>query len=442
VHGRRFFPPQRQIIKKIVMILLVFILVSSLLCSCVAEVPSKKTFVAIAERSRSQNSDSHVFMESIPHHRNRDIQKIKRMTSDVIHEVIFAIHQRNMAELTKILEDVSDPASENYGRHMTNEEVVSLTSNPEGRDAVVTHLISSGAVIVSETLNGEFVTANAPISVWERLFNTEFFLFHQLKSDSTTKEVVRAESYSLPISLQHYVDGVYNTIQMPLPHPDNLMSRKPFRIEMSPGSYYYNTMNPQKIRDYYNVSDAKGSINSTQALFSSRFYFSPSDLSQFQHQWGLPSQPVANFVGEHVSDSICAADTSMCEEPNLDVEYIMASSPYSPTTFWDVPLSQGWADWLLLVANTPDPPLVFSISYASYEEEVSTFEKNAFNTAAIKLSVRGVTLVASSGDDGAVAIRNCKYTPLFPASNPYVTAVGGTMVSQSSTIQSDEISFV
>ena len=43
----------------------------------------------------------------------------------------------------------------------------------------------------------------------------------------------------------------------------------------------------------------------------------------------------------------------------------------------------------------------------------------------------GVTVLASSGDDGVSgAFRGpsgCGYYPYFPATNPYVTAVGGTM---------------
>jgi subtilase family serine protease len=48
--------------------------------------------------------------------------------------------------------------------------------------------------------------------------------------------------------------------------------------------------------------------------------------------------------------------------------------------------------------------------------------------------VRGVTILASSGDDGAVSTSAagnplaCGYNPSFPATSPYVTAVGGTMV--------------
>ncbi|RYY79675.1 hypothetical protein EON63_17120, partial [archaeon] len=53
---------------------------------------------------------------------------------------------------------------------------------------------------------------------------------------------------------------------------------------------------------------------------------------------------------------------------------------------------------------------------------------------AIKLAARGVTLVVAAGDDGApghtvrAGSRSCGYYPLFPATCPYVVAVGSTMV--------------
>ena len=45
----------------------------------------------------------------------------------------------------------------------------------------------------------------------------------------------------------------------------------------------------------------------------------------------------------------------------------------------------------------------------------------------------GVTVLSASGDDGAAGSyagyhpQNCGYHPMFPASSPYVTSVGGTM---------------
>ena len=410
------------------------VLVSNLLWNTAAGLSHGEPLIAGVDERQLRSSDSHVFMESIPQRNYRnDLQKVERVTNDLAHEVIFVIRQRNMAELTEILNNVSDPASVNYGKHMTSEEIASLTSNPDARDAVAKYLISSGATIVSETLSGEYVTANAAISVWETMFNTEFFLFHQANGN-TTKKIVRAESYSIPINLHAHVDGVFNTIQMPL-QPQERPS-KPIQIGNDAKKVALDTgfMLPSKLRKFYNVGTTRGSPSSTQAIFGAiEQYFSPSDLRTFQRWAGLPLQAIASDIGQHTSDAVCLSTPETCAEANLDVQYIMASSPSSPTTYWYSDLS--WSSWLLTVANTPKPPLVFSISYGQEEIYVSTAEKDAFNTQAIKLGAMGVTLVAASGDDGAVSrfTRNfgpsgCSYAPLFPASNPYVTAVGATSV--------------
>ena len=47
------------------------------------------------------------------------------------------------------------------------------------------------------------------------------------------------------------------------------------------------------------------------------------------------------------------------------------------------------------------------------------------NTEFMKLGARGVTILFSSGDDGADC-HHGKFSPAFPSSSPYVTAVGGT----------------
>ena len=69
------------------------------------------------------------------------------MRHDQTHEVIFAVQQKNMDELY----DISDPDSANYGLHWSKDDVTEFTSNPEGRDAVVSYLNSNGASVVSET---------------------------------------------------------------------------------------------------------------------------------------------------------------------------------------------------------------------------------------------------------------------------------------------------
>ena len=128
----------------------------------------------------NQLGHTHVFRESIPKLASRtDLVKLRRADNAAAHTVVFVVKQKNVDELTRILHDVSDPLSSNYGQHLTRKEVADLTSNPESRDAVVSYLNLNGASVISETLSGEYITANAPVAIWEKMFNTKFFTFHQ-----------------------------------------------------------------------------------------------------------------------------------------------------------------------------------------------------------------------------------------------------------------------
>ena len=358
------------------------------------------------------------------------------MSGDYNHEIIFVIKQNNMEQLTKFLHDVSDPKSDNYGQHMTGEAVANLTSNPRGRESVLEHLHATGATVVAETLGGEYITATAPIIVWEKIFNCEFFMFHQTHENDVIKKVVRTESYSIPAILNDHVDSVFNTVEMP--HRNAIRARlEKAKITLEDEKSILAVTSfttPAKLRSAYNMGTSEGSNSSTQGVYETLGqYYSPADLLKFQTQFGIDPQTVSTVIGGHESSSVCSSNPSTCSQGNLDVQYIMAASPVSPTTFWYTDLSD-FSQWMVLVANTAKPSLVYSISYGIDEVYLTNSERLAFETQAIKLGAMGVTIVAGSGDDGAIS-RNvrgggaCRYAPIFPASSPYVTTVGATMVS-------------
>ena len=379
---------------------------------------------------------THVFRESSTHlSTRRDIKKQNRAQSDHPHEVIFVIQQRNMKELTSILHDISDPYSSNYGQHWSREDVVNFTSNPEGRDAVVSYLILNGVSIVSETLAGEYVTAAAPIKVWEKIFKTEFYSFIVTRYDESVHTVIRAEDYWIPRELDTHVASVLNTIEVFNSLP-NSASRVPVASKIGKFSTTaQGYMTPNFLRAYYNMSNAMGSINSTQMIYASLGqYYSPKNLASLQEFDGLPIQAAVREYGNHSSDAVCELNNGRCAEANLDMQYIMTTSPSSPTTFW---YTDNWFnDFLIQVSNIVNTPKVISFSYGQSEFSVDAGVWKSFDDAAIKLSIMGTTIVAASGDDGANTflvgaggVRLCGYSNMFPATSQYVLTVGGTTVS-------------
>ena len=399
----------------------------------------------------------HVFRESIPRLSTRqDLSRLDRLHHEYIHKVIFVIRQKNMDKLTDILHDISDPLSENYGMHMTKEEISIMTSNPEGHDAIITYLHAKGVTDFHETLDGEFITASAPISTWEQTFDTQFFSYHQKQRSGETEMFVRAEKYSVPIELDDHVATVFNTIQLPYQLSGDLKnkiieleSETATETEIGLGAEgelshnmkaqninpYPSFTTPQKLRAAYNMGDSMGSNRSTQAVYATiGQYFSPADLAAFQIVVArLPNRTVSSVPYGFSSDKVCISNPSDCVEGNLDIQSIMAMSPVSPTTYWYS--NQGFTSWLFNVALAKVPPLVISLSYGADEALMTVGEMENFNVYAIKLSTGGSTILVASGDDGAIVHESkaggqakCAYSPSFPSTCPYVTSVGATQV--------------
>jgi len=116
------------------------------------------------------------------------------------------------------------------------------------------------------------------------------------------------------------------------------------------------------------------------------------------------------------------------------VQYIMAIAQNAPTTYWSIDSNSQdpFLDWSVALSNTTNPPLVHSISYGSIATEDPQQDMTRFNTEICVLGTQGVTVMVSSGDDGVANFeaRNdpsqCGFSPSFPATSPYVTAVGAT----------------
>jgi tripeptidyl-peptidase I len=353
-------------------------------------------------QASSRAHKTHVFRESVASglsNRN-DIVKIGRVSPDELHEIIFHIQGRNHDELTRLVHDISDPKNLNYGKFLNRKELSEMTSNADSHDYITNYLESTGATVLSETISGDYITAAAPIQLWEEMLDTEFFSYYQIENQhKITNRVVRAEHYSVPKHLNKHIAAAFNTIQMPFsiwaqpilePVTEDVMSS--IRAHVASGF-----IDPAVLKAYYNIDSDVGNAHATQAVYETiGQYYSPADLRQFQDLFSLRPNTVAVDVGGHVSDTLCRTTPRKCVESNLDIQYIMAVSQDCPTYSLYTNLNS-FASWLVTVSNLPNIPLVISISYGANEAEVTQSEFDAFNFQAMKLSAMGVTLVVASG---------------------------------------------
>jgi len=141
------------------------------------------------------------------------------------HRLIFAVQQRNTAQLEQLVLAVSDPTSPSYGQHLTRSEVATLTADPAATAAVLAFLNrTAGVRLVKVSLHGEYVVAVAPLAVWEELLTAAFFRVGDATatgsgsgggSGGSARSAVRCLQYTLPPPLRGLVATVFNTVQTP-----------------------------------------------------------------------------------------------------------------------------------------------------------------------------------------------------------------------------------
>jgi len=357
-----------------------------------------------------------------------------------VHEVIIAVKQLNKEALHSKLMDVSDPKSPNRYSYLSYDESHLLTANPDAAERIRKWLSDEQITVTKQHKHGHFIHAAANISTLERALSTKFA---QIASkDAPETLVIRAvKDVSVPSSLADAFDGIFKTTQLPMfSRPGPVVNAAAFaasrRISLS------DLVSPDKIAKFYNVNAPSDLSSSTQSVFAEMGQtYSQQDLEKFLEYYQIDSdvsvtQPSSGPSGHGSDDAKCKSSPNDCMEANLDVQQMVGGAPGAPTTFWYTPedKSAPYESWITAVSADNDPPKVHSISYGSIEEALSKELMETFNTEVMKLGLQGVTVFVSSGDDGVANFwarsygsRYCGYHPSWPASSPYVTAVGATM---------------
>lgn len=142
-------------------------------------------------------------------------------------------------------------------------------------------------------------------------------------------------------------------------------------------------------------------------------------------------------------------DHHMGLEGALDVETILGIGYPTPLKTWNVGgqppfhaspnkvhnANEPYMEWLNYLLEQDELPSVISVSYADEEQTVPEAYARRVCTAFAQLGARGVSVIVASGDNGVGKEGTCvtnngkdepRFMPAFPASCPFVTAVGAT----------------
>ncbi|KAJ7655598.1 tripeptidyl peptidase A [Mycena polygramma] len=386
----------------------------------------------------------------------------------------FGLAQQGFHLLESSLRNTSDPSHPNYGDHLSKAQVHALSKPATDTIRIVeAWLAAHNASAMRWSSSQDSVSAVIHVYSAERMLSTRFGVFQHIKSG---KRVVRTLRYSLPETLLTHVAFVHPTTAFfdPLrrhgiggfvPGADGAAHSSVSHLQkrgLNQSDYIscVNVTDPPCVRQLYNVGDYKPELssNGVENRIGVAGYlnvWARADSLKLYLDDYIPESRGSNYTFDVVNITGPFIPASINAEGNLDTQlaiqvaypipmtYFTANSipPYIPDQNQDGIGSGGvnepYLDFIDYILGLDKPPTVITISYADDEQTVPQDYANAVCNGFAKLGARGVSIFVSSGDSGLgvanlpTCIANTgnngtTFLPVFPASCPYVTAVGET----------------
>ncbi|MBV8275725.1 MAG: S8/S53 family peptidase [Verrucomicrobia bacterium] len=210
---------------------------------------------------------------------------------------------------------------------------------------------------------------------------------------------------------------------------DPLVRSDKMRADTAGGTGPGGTYSAKDLRTAYSIpSFGQLDKNTVIAVFEQGGY-NVSDTAVYFKRNNLPPVKQTSIA---VDNSSVQVEKAIELEACLDIDTIVGINPYISEVLVYVddynndPFNVAMPAAIAAVAND-DKAQILSISYGQDEGYQGNNTMDAENTALLQCAAEGITVLASSGDDGAYgSFYYQPYNVSDPASQPYVTGVGGT----------------
>ncbi|WP_241244892.1 protease pro-enzyme activation domain-containing protein [Burkholderia ambifaria] len=337
--------------------------------------------------------------------------------------VALVLKLNDEAALHRFVQDARTPGSASFGAVLTSAQIAARYTPSAGQIATVkAYLQSKGFTNINVAGNNMIVEADAPAGVVSGVFQTT--LVPVAMADGTSAHINTAPE-TLPAALGAVVQSVLGLDTATRLHPHfvraSLSAAAP-QANASPTTAAVTVAHsPTDFPGIYSVGSTPTASNITVGIIAEGNVTQPViDLATFASNHQLPPVPVSVInVGSP------SADTSANTEWSLDSQTIVGMSGGVRQLNFYVAPSFAWSNMALAInrAVTDNTARVVNMSIGGCENWAPTAAIDTLFELAV---AQGQTFAVSSGDSGSVAY-GCSGTSVqYPATSPYVVAVGGT----------------
>jgi subtilase family serine protease len=370
----------------------------------------------------------------------------------------------NPSALEALAQAVSNPASSNYGSYLTPEQFRQQFAPSQAQVGTVqAWLRSQGFTVEYTPQNNHYVSAEGTVAQAAAAFSTTFGMYsiQGLTLRSPAAEV------SIPDTLAGVVSGVIglddsaqlvhtNHTTGDAPPPAAFVSAEPcssywgqqqavgFTDPYGTGPLPYAPCGytPQQIKGAYGLGST-GLDGSGQTVAIIDAYAAPTiaaDVDQWSINRGIPtlhggqfSQVVAPGTYNHPERGLKQDPQGWYGEETLDVEAVHGMAPGVDIVFVGAP--NNFQDLDAALNHVVDRSLaqIVSNSYGWDTEVLPPGFIKPFEDTILQGAIEGIGIYFASGDNGDESLVEGYITTDWPASSPFVTAVGGTTLAVGST---------
>jgi subtilase family serine protease len=338
-----------------------------------------------------------------------------------------SLRWRNAPALVRLLRDLYDPRSPSYHRFLRPEQFHQrFAPTTDQVNTITAFLQQQGLRVEGVTPNNLLINTTGTIEQIQKAFKTNINMY------SHNKRIFYANTTnpSLPATLSPLVTSIngldgsfhfeprYRQQTEPLTHP---FIQKQQAVDQ-------NGYTPSDLAKVYNAlplqqAGLKGE-NQTIALFELDGY-SQSDIEHYFDTYNLGTPNLSNVL----VNGATGIPGFNALEPELDIEIIGALAPKANMIVYQGPNNtQGINSTFSRIVNDNRAKIV-SISWGYCEEVTGYAEIRTLNSIFAQGAAQGMAFFAASGDAGAYDCQDDQKGVSYPASDPYVTGVGGTTLT-------------
>jgi len=374
------------------------------------------------------------------------------------------------AALDQLLADQQNPASPHYHQWLTPPQYAAqfgLSGNDIAK--IAAWLTSQGFTVTGVANGGSFITFDGTVAQAQTAFATSIHSL-SVSGESHFANITEASVPSAFTGVVGAVTGLHDFRARP--HLRTSIAKPDFTSSLS-GNHF---LAPGDLYTIYDMNKllASSAIGSSgtgsytgagigtgtnchsvptgttcgDIAVMGQVDISPSDIANFRLASGLSSTNLPTTVHEGkdpgAASSCSPATSSNCPSPNqadldessIDLEWSGAMAPGANILFVNAAnvLPGGVGEDAITQTIDQNLAPIISVSYGQCEAAWGSSILTSTNTLFKQASLQGQTILAAAGDVGATDCDSQSETAAteglsvdFPASSPYVTAMGGTM---------------